>query len=75
MSKREVWTTTQVAMFFKLNSAASARSRIKRLGLEPVGRQTVQQGGEHLYDAEQVRAAKGPGRGVGGGRPRKDQAG
>jgi hypothetical protein len=80
VSERELWTTTQVGEFFGLNSPATARSRINRLGLTPAtgpegARLVDPESGENLYDAAEVRAGKErmPGKGVGGGRPRKDQ--
>lgn len=83
MSRRELWTTTQVAQFLGMNSAASARSRIQRWGLKPA---TTPDGailvdavtGERLYGAREVQAAKAdpvrsPGRGT-GPKPRKGTA-
>ena len=76
VSERELWTTTQVAEFFGLNSAASARSRIRRLGLKPVtgpgGAILIHaETGERFYDAAKVRAVRPVGQGKGGGPKRK----
>lgn len=62
---RETWTITEAAAYLRAASTGSARRTLSRWGVTAVGRQPGR-GGESLYDADQVRAAKAarPGRGA-----------
>jgi hypothetical protein len=61
----ETWTLTQAAAHIGAGSPASARVSLRRWGVKPTGREPGR-GGESLYDAHAVRAAKAarPGRGA-----------
>jgi hypothetical protein len=60
----ELWTTAEAAEYLGASSAGSGRKTLSRLGVEPVSREPGR-GGQNLYDASKVRAAKArmPGRG------------
>lgn len=73
--RQELWTTDDIARELGLSDAATARSWVRRMRsrglLDAVDRDPVSDA--KLYDPDAVRAAKDamPGKGVGGGRPRK----
>lgn len=64
MTGPELWTTAEAAEFLGASSAGSGRKTLSRLGVAPVSREPGR-GGQNLYDAARVRAAKArmPGRG------------
>jgi hypothetical protein len=64
VTEPELWTTVEAAEYLGASSAGSGRKTLSRLGLAPVSRQPGR-GGQNLYDATEVRAAKArmPGRG------------
>jgi hypothetical protein len=66
------WTTDDVMAFLGLGSRESARDWLSTHGIQATGRQSGRSG-LNEYDEDDVRAAaaKRPGQGVGGGRPRK----
>jgi hypothetical protein len=59
-----LWTTAQAAEYLGASSAGSGRKTLSRLGVVPASREPGR-GGQNLYDASKVRAAKArmPGRG------------
>ena len=64
MTEPELWTTAQAAEYLGASSAGSGRKTLSRLGVTPISREPGR-GGQNLYDATKVRAAKArmPGRG------------
>jgi hypothetical protein len=64
VTERELWTTVRAAQYLGASSAGSGRKTLSRLGLTPVSREPGR-GGQNLFDADEVRAAKAqmPGRG------------
>jgi hypothetical protein len=62
----ELWTTAEAAAYLGATSTGSGRKTLFRLGVFPVSREPGR-GGQNLYDAGQVRAARAgmPGRGKG----------
>lgn len=64
MTEPELWTTAQAAGYLGASSAGSGRKTLSRLGVTPISREPGR-GGQNLYDAAKVRAAKArmPGRG------------
>jgi len=64
VTEPELWTTVEAAEYLGASSAGSGRKTLSRLGLAPVSREPGR-GGQNLYDAAEVRAAKArmPGRG------------
>jgi hypothetical protein len=66
----ELWTTTQAAEYLGASTTGSVRKTLSRLRVAPVSREPGR-GGQNLYDAGLVRAAKAemPGRGRRGDPP------
>ena len=64
MSEPELWTTAEAAEYLGASSAGSGRKTLSRLGVVPLSREPGR-GGQNLYQAAEVRAAKArmPGRG------------
>jgi len=64
VTEPELWTTTEAAEYLGASSAGSGRKTLSRLGVAPVSREPGR-GGQNLYDATKIRAAKArmPGRG------------
>lgn len=64
MTESALWTTAEAAKYLGASSAGSGRKTLSRLEVAPVSREPGR-GGQNLYDAAKVRAAKArmPGRG------------
>ena len=64
MTESELWTTAEAADYLGASSEGSGRKTLSRLGVAPVSREPGR-GGQNLYDAAEIRAAKArmPGRG------------
>ncbi len=64
MTEPELWTTAEAAEYLGASSAGSGRKTLSRLGVAPLSREPGR-GGQNLYDAAEIRAAKArmPGRG------------
>ena len=64
MTGPELWTTAEAAGYLGATSAGSGRKTLSRLGVAPVSREPGR-GGQNLFDAAKVRAARSrmPGRG------------
>jgi hypothetical protein len=64
VTESELWTTAEAADYLGASSEGSGRKTLSRLGVAPVSREPGR-GGQNLYDAAEIRAAKArmPGRG------------